>query len=257
MELRFEAAAVRYDDGYCALQDVSFTVPAGQFCVILGHSGAGKSTMLRAVNGLTTLTSGKVSVGGVRVQRSTLPSLCRQIGMVHQSFSLAARSSVATNVMAGAVSAMPFWRAATGFYSQVFRDKACALIAAVGLDEIHLTRRTDRLSIGQQQRVGIARAFMLDPSIILADEPVASLDPRLSGQVLDLLRVQARMRGTTVLCSLHQLDLAREYADRIIALQHGRVVFDGPPAMFGKDDARRIYAKHDPAEPVRGPGVLA
>jgi len=255
MDIRFDSTTVHYPDGTCALDGVSFTVPAGQFGVVLGHSGAGKSTLLRTVNGLSAITGGRVVVGGKPVDRKTLPFLRRRIGMVHQHYGLTARASVATNVMAGAVPAMPFWRALSGFYTPALQDKACALIAAVGLDEAHLARRADRLSGGQQQRVGIARAFMLDPAIILADEPVASLDPRLSREVLDLLRTQARERGATVLCSLHQVDLARDYADRIVALQGGRVVFDGPPAMFDDYDAKRIYAKQDASAPVQA--VLA
>lgn len=243
MDIRFEDTAVQYADGTRALDGVSFSVPAGQFCVVLGHSGAGKSTLLRTVNGLSPATGGRVIVGGETVDRQSLPRLRRRIGMIHQHYGLTARASVATNVMAGAVSAMPLWRVLSGLYPPILQDKVCALVEAVGLDPAHLARRADRLSGGQQQRVGIARAFMLDPALILADEPVASLDPRLSRDVLDLLRAQARARGTTVLCSLHQLDLARDYADRIVALQGGRIIFDGPPAKLDGHDANRIYAK--------------
>lgn len=251
MDIRFENTTVHYPDGTCALDAVSFTVPAGQFCVVLGHSGAGKSTLLRTVNGLAPTTAGRVIVGGKTVDRKSLPLLRRRIGMVHQHYGLTARASVATNVMAGAVPAMPIWRSLSGLYPAELQEKACALIAAVGLEEAHLRRRTDRLSGGQQQRVGIARAFMLDPAVILADEPVASLDPRLSREVLDLLRAQAREHGATVLCSLHQLDLAQDYADRIVALQGGRVIFDGPPAMLDEHDAKRIYAKRAASAPVQ------
>lgn len=243
MDIRFEKTCVQYADGTLALDGVSFVVPAGQFCVVLGHSGAGKSTLLRTVNGLTTATGGRVVVGGDTVEQRSLSRLRQRIGMIHQHFGLSVRASVATNVMAGAVSALPLWRVLSGLYPRVLQEKACALVQAVGLEPAHLTRRADRLSGGQQQRVGIARAFMLDPSVILADEPVASLDPRLSRDVLDLLRTQARARGTTVICSLHQLDLAREYADRIVALQAGRIIFDGPPAMLDQHDVSRIYAK--------------
>lgn len=247
MDVHFEAATVDYPDGTRAIDGVSFTVPAGQFCVVLGHSGAGKSTLLRTVNGLAPVTGGQVVIGRQSVERATLPSLRRRIGMIHQHFGLATRASVATNVMAGAAPVLPLWRALSGLYPAPLRDKACALIAAVGLEEAHLSRRADRLSGGQQQRVGIARAFMLDPAVILADEPVASLDPRLSREVLDLLRTQARARGTTVLCSLHQIELAKEYADRIVALQDGRITFDGLPAMLDLQGARRLYAKRGPA----------
>jgi len=243
MDLRFDNLTVQHGDGTIALDGVSFTIPAGQFCVVLGHSGAGKSTLLRTVNGLSHISSGQVLVGDEPVSAASLPQLRRRIGMIHQHYGLSPRSSVATNVMAGAAPTMPFWRAMSGFYTAELQAKVCALVESVGLDEAHLARRVDRLSGGQQQRVGIARAFMLDPPVILADEPVASLDPRLSRDVLDLLRTQARARGATVLCSLHQLDLARDYADRIVALKQGRVVFDGAPEQFDVQDANRIYAK--------------
>ncbi len=243
MDLRFDNLSVRHGDGTLALDGVSFTIPAGQFCVVLGHSGAGKSTLLRTVNGLSHISSGQVLVGDEPVSAASLPQLRRRIGMIHQHYGLSPRSSVATNVMAGAAPTMPFWRGMSGFYANDLKAKVCALVESVGLDEAHLARRVDRLSGGQQQRVGIARAFMLDPPVILADEPVASLDPRLSRDVLDLLRAQARARGATVLCSLHQLDLARDYADRIVALKQGRVVFDGAPEQFDVQDANRIYAK--------------
>jgi phosphonate transport system ATP-binding protein len=248
MEIRFDDVTVRHPDGTCALAGVSFVVPAGQFCVVLGPSGAGKSTLLRTVNGLSAVTGGQVHVGGQAVARAGLSGLRRRIGMIHQQFGLTPRASVATNVIAGAAPDMPLWRALSGLYPAALRAKACALIAAVGLDEAHLARRVDRLSGGQQQRVGIARAFMLDPAIILADEPVASLDPRLSREVLDLLREQARARGATLLCSLHQIDLAKEYADRIVALRGGRIVFDGPPAMLDRRDAQLIYADRGKAK---------
>jgi len=257
MDIRFDALTVHFPDGNRALDAVSFAVPPGQFCVILGHSGAGKSTLLRTVNGLVPATGGQVVVGGKPVGRRTLPLLRRRIGMIHQHFGLAGRASVATNVIGGAAPDMPIWRILSGLYTVGHREKACALLASVGLEEIHLQRRCERLSGGQQQRVGIARAFMLDPAIILADEPVASLDPRISREVLDLLRAQARSRNATVLCSLHQLDLAREFADRVIALKDGRVVFDGPPAMLDDHDAKLIYAERPALDAVRNADLVA
>lgn len=243
MDIRFDGLSVHYADGTCALGGISFAVPPGQFCVILGHSGAGKSTLLRTVNGLVPASGGGVVLGGKAVLPATLPALRRRIGMIHQHFGLVPRATVATNVVSGAAPAMPLWRALSGIYTAEHRAKACDLLAAVGLEEAHLQRRAENLSGGQQQRVGIARAFMLDPAIILADEPVASLDPRISREVLELLREQARARGTTVLCSLHQLDLARAFADRIIALKNGSVVFDGPPALLDARDVAEIYAE--------------
>jgi phosphonate transport system ATP-binding protein len=246
MDVLFSNLTLHYADGTHALDDINLKVPAGQFCVILGSSGAGKSTLLRTVNGLATPTQGAVVVGGKRVDRRTLPVLRRRIGTIHQHFGLTGRASVATNVIAGAAADMPLWRALTGVYPAALRDRACAALASVGLEPEHLRRRADQLSGGQQQRVGIARAFMRDPAVILADEPVASLDPRISRDILSLLRAQAQAHGATVLCSLHQVDLARDFADRIVALQAGHVVFDGPPAMFDSYDETLIYARPGP-----------
>jgi len=249
--LNFESVAMRYADGTQALGGVSLQVPAGQFCVVLGSSGAGKSTLLRMANGLVKPTQGTVQVEGVRIAADSLARIRPRIGMIHQQFNLVLRSTVAQNVLAGALPAMPTWRALLGLFSDVARRKACELVESVGLQEQHLLRRVSELSGGQQQRVGIARAFMLDPPLVLADEPVASLDPRTSHDVLALLRTQARERGTTVLCSLHQIDLACEFADRIVALRHGEVVFDGAPGAFDPKVFDAIYGRA-PAAPAPG-----
>ena len=172
MSLIFQAVEKRYAGGAVALDGVSFAVPKGQFCVILGPSGAGKSTLLRCVNGLVQPTAGQVLIDGTPVDRRSLPRLRPAIGMIHQSFNLVGRSSVAANVVAGALPRVPTWRALGGFYPERFGRKACDLIADVGLSKTHLKRRVSDLSGGQQQRVGIARAFMLDPAVILADDPV-------------------------------------------------------------------------------------
>jgi phosphonate transport system ATP-binding protein len=255
MEIRFDAISKVWPDGTRALNHVSLTVPAGQFCVLLGHSGAGKSTLLRCVNGLETPTGGAVHVNGRVVEPASLRDLRRRIAMVHQHFALVPRASGAANVMAGAVSALPLWRVVTGLYPASLEQRVCELLRAVGLEEAHLARRAEQLSGGQQQRLGLARAFMLDPALILADEPVASLDPAISRDVLSLLRDQARMRGTTVLCSLHQLDLARAFADRIVALHGGRVIFDGPPQALKERDLAVIYAKSEAPE-IAAPVML-
>ncbi len=244
--IRFNMLGKHYDDGTVALDDVTLSVPRGQFCVILGLSGAGKSTLLRMANGLAMPTAGSVEVERVRLSRRTLPKVRQRMGMIHQSFNLVPRLSVAANVMTGALPALPWPRALTGLFPAELKAKACALVAAVGLEEAHLSRRADSLSGGQQQRVGIARAFMLDPAIILADEPVASLDPRISADILALIRDQARARGATVLCSLHQIDLARVFADRIVALSAGRLVFDGPPDRLDRAAVAAIYGETGP-----------
>jgi phosphonate transport system ATP-binding protein len=244
--LAFEVVTKRYADGLLALDWVSLRVPRGQFCVLLGTSGAGKSTLLRTVNGLVDATSGSVTVDGLHVTPRNLARVRPRVAMIHQQFDLVTRASVEANVLAGALPVLPLWRALAGWYPPTLRRKACVLLDAVGLSEQHLRRPAGELSGGQQQRVGIARAFMLDPPLVLADEPVASLDPRTSRDIMDLLHTQSRERGTTVLCSLHQVDLARAYADRIVALRDGAVVFDGTPDMFDEDRVQATYRRGAP-----------
>jgi phosphonate transport system ATP-binding protein len=239
--LRFDSVGMHYPDGTVALKTVSLDIPPGQFCVVLGASGAGKSTLLRMANGLVRPSSGQVHVGGERVAPGSLATIRPCIGMIHQQFNLVLRASVATNVLSGALPELPLWRALAGLFPEATRRRACELLESVGLQEHHLQRRASELSGGQQQRVGIARAFMLAPPLVLADEPVASLDPQASREVLDLLRQQAAERRTTVLCSLHQVALAREFADRIVALRGGVLVFDGPPQDFDAAAAEALY----------------
>lgn len=241
MTLVFENVEKCYGDGTVALGGVSFAVPSGQFCVVLGRSGAGKSTLLRCVNGLVAPTAGRVLVNGEPVLPASLARIRPRIGMIHQSFSLVSRASVARNVIAGALPEISTLRALTGLFPRIYRQRACAVIEDVGLGEEHLTRRVSTLSGGQQQRVGVARAFMLDPVIVLADEPVASLDPQISADILGLIARQAKARNATVLCTLHQIDLVRRFADRIVALRAGRIAFDGPPSQLDSDWVKTIY----------------
>jgi len=244
--IEFHAVERRFPGGTLALAGVSFAVPRGQFCVVLGASGAGKSTLLRCLNGLATPTSGKVIVDSTPVSRKSLRTLRPRIGMIHQSFALVERASVAHNVVAGALPKISTLPALLGLVPRSYQRKACQLLAEVGLGEEHLTRRASTLSGGQQQRVGIARAFMLDPDVILADEPVASLDATTSRDILGLIRDEAETRGATVLCSLHQIDLAQAFADRIIALKAGRIVFDGEPGALTQAVTEEVYgsARH-------------
>jgi phosphonate transport system permease protein len=239
--VRFEDASKRYPDGTVALRGVTFSLARGEFCVVLGSSGAGKSTLLRAVNGLVSLSSGRVVVDGLPVERSNLASVRARVGMVHQSFGLVARATVLENVLAGALREVSTARAMLGLFPERHRRKACALLADLGLTEAHLYRRASQLSGGQQQRVAIARAFILDPAVVLADEPVASLDVAISETILQLLRETSARRGTTVLCSLHQVDLAKKFADRVIAMRGGAVIADRPSAELDDAALDRIY----------------
>lgn len=239
--IKFHSLSKTWPDGTKALSEITLDVPRAQFCVILGPSGAGKSTLLRAVNGLMKPSTGNVSIDGVTLSSATERELRKRVAMIHQHFNLTGRMSVAANVLAGLLPVVPTVRALLGWFSPRHRTKACALLEQVGLAPLHLHRRAQELSGGQQQRVGIARAFMLDPEVVLADEPVASLDPKISRDILTLIRDAARERNTTVLCSLHQIDLAREFADRIVGMRDGRIVFDGTPEEFSDARVEALY----------------
>lgn len=233
-----------FPDGTRALHQVSLEIPRGQFCVVLGPSGAGKSTLLRMVNGLTLASAGSVTVDGVAIEPASLRSIRPRIGMIHQQFNLVERATVLANVLAGTLPAVPLWRSLLNLYPSDLRRKAARLLHEVGLGEEHLSRRITELSGGQQQRVGIARAFMLNPEVVLADEPVASLDPKTSRDILDLLKHESQAHNATVLCTLHQIDLAREFADRIVALRDGEVVFDGPPRDIDAATLHQVFGSH-------------
>jgi phosphonate transport system permease protein len=248
--VRFRDATKAYPDGTVALRGVSLEVSRGQFCVILGSSGAGKSTLLRSVGGLVTLTSGSVTVGGIPVGPKTLGAVRGQIGMVHQQFGLVGRATVLDNVLGGALRVVPTWRALLGLFPEFYRRRACVLLADVGLTEGQLYRRASELSGGQQQRVAIARAFILEPQVVLADEPVASLDVATGATMLRLLREMSARHGTTVLCCLHQVDLARQFADRIVAMRGGEVIADGVPAQIDDRVIQSIYERVETAVDV-------
>jgi len=250
--LRFLEVTKTYPGGLVAMDRVSLDVPRGQFCVVLGPSGAGKSTLLRSVNGLTEATSGTIEVGGVVLTPKTLQRVRAEVAMVHQQFNLVGRLSVLTNVLTGTLPRVSMLRSMVGVFPEEYRRKACRLLADVGLEEEHLYRRASRLSGGQQQRVAIARAFILGPKVVLADEPVASLDQASSLTIMHLLRETSAQRETTVLCSLHQVDLALKFADRVVGMRSGRTVFDGPPHRLDADALARIYEKDDPDLTARG-----
>jgi phosphonate transport system ATP-binding protein len=226
-----------YGDGTVALNDVSFDVPDGQFLVVIGLSGSGKSTLLRCINRLIDPTEGEILWDGVdmaKLKGDELRHARRRIGMVFQHFNLVSRSTVLNNVLAGRLGYMPSWRSVLGRFSRADIDKAYSSLDRLGiLDQAHKLAR--ELSGGQQQRVGIARALMQDPRMILADEPVASLDPVLAHSILQHLERLNREDGITVLCSLHYLDLVQRYASRVIGLRAGKLVYEGT-----QEDIRRM-----------------
>ena len=234
-----------YPNGFKALDDFSLTVEDGEFVVVIGLSGSGKSTLLRCINRLIEPTSGQVLLDGADVTAAppaALRALRRDIGMIFQQFNLVLRSSVMTNVLSGALGSVGTLRSVLGLWPPAVRDAAARNLTLVGLAD-KARNRADALSGGQQQRVAIARALMQEPKVLLADEPVASLDPATSHSVLDYLRDLNRQRGMTILCSLHFLSLARAYGTRIIALKGGRLMFDGKPGDIDEARFKQIYGE--------------
>ena len=234
-----------YPGGVQALRDVNLTIKDGEFVVIIGLSGSGKSTLLRCINRLVEPTSGKVLWDGRDITAANpeeLRAIRRQIGMVFQQFNLVKRMSVLTNVMAGRLGYVSPWASLLNQFPKAERERAMRCLERVGIaDKAHV--RADQLSGGQQQRVGIARALMQEPRLVLADEPVASLDPATSHSVLKYLEELNRQEGITVLCSLHFLSLARRYGTRIVALKGGELVFDGLPADIDEKRFKEIYGE--------------
>lgn len=228
-----------------ALEDVSLTVRRGEIVVLLGLSGSGKSTLLRHLDGLEVPTSGSVEVLGEQVPALTgrrLRALRGQVGFIFQQFELVPSLTVLENVLTGALATVRGPRLGLFGYSRARRLAALTHLDRVGLLD-RAYQRADTLSGGQQQRVAIARALMQNPRVLLADEPVASLDPESSDQVMALIREIAADEQLTVVCSLHQVDLAISWADRIVGLRHGRVVLDTPTDGLSKAEVMEIYGR--------------
>jgi len=227
------------------LDGVDLTVRAGEFVAVLGRSGAGKTTLLRAINRLVEPTAGTVRVAGRAVTGADgveLREARRRMGMIFQQFNLVRRASVIDNVLAGRLGWAPALPSLFGRFPPADRALALECLAQVGLAAM-AERRADRLSGGEQQRVAIARALAQQPSVVLADEPTASLDPALTGSIMDILRGINVERGLTLVVSQHQLETARAYATRIVGLRRGRVCFDGPPREVTPAVADAIYGE--------------
>jgi phosphonate transport system ATP-binding protein len=226
-----------------AVDNASFSVAPGSFVGVIGRSGAGKSTLFRMINRLAPASEGRVLYNGVDVtalRGKQLRQWRARSAMIFQQFNLVGRLDVLTNVLMGRLSEIPSWRSLAQLWPE--QDVAVAMSALEQFDMASLAaQRADQLSGGQQQRVAIARALVQEPDIILADEPIASLDPRNTKIVMDaLLRINKHF-GITVLCNLHSLDLARSYCDRLIGMASGRIVFDGAPAALTEHVARELY----------------
>lgn len=237
-----------YDDGTVALKDVSFQVPDGEFMAVIGLSGSGKSTLLRCINRLIDPTEGEILWDGVDIAQlkgEDLRNVRRKIGMVFQHFNLVKRSSVITNVLAGRLGYSSSWRSVVGRFSADDIQRAKQALERMGItSQAH--KRADELSGGQQQRVGIARALMQEPKMILADEPVASLDPVLAHSILQHLERLNKEDKITVLCSLHYLDLVQRYGTRVIGLRSGELVYEGTREDIRKmtdEEFKKIYGE--------------
>ncbi len=248
-----------YDDGTQALKDVSFDVEDGEFLIIIGLSGSGKSTLLRCINRLVESTEGHIFWNGIDITTADskkLREIRRKIGMVFQHFNLVKRSSVLKNVLAGRLGYTNPLLSLINKFSDTDIKRAYDVLDRAGiLNQAH--KRADELSGGQQQRVGISRALMQDPEIILADEPVASLDPVLAHSTLSYLEKINQEQKITVLCSLHYLDLVQRYATKVIGLRDGRLVYEGSGEDIRKmtdaefkqiygEDAERVHAGPEP-----------
>ena len=241
--IQFDHVSKVYPNGTVGLDDVNLTIQDGEFVAIIGRSGAGKSTLLRSVNRMHRITSGTLTVNGINVSTLSGKSLRRfrrGIGMVFQSFNLVTRTTVIKNVLSACVPDMPFWRVLLGIFRREDKMKALESLDKVGiLDKAYI--RADQLSGGQQQRVALARTLTQDPQIILADEPVAALDPVTARQVMqDFVRINKEM-GISILLNIHHVELAIEYADRIIGIRAGRIVYDGPSKQVDQAVLNAIY----------------
>ena len=241
----FDHVSKVYPNGTVGLDDVCLRIDDGEFVAIIGRSGAGKSTLLRAVNRMHQITSGTLMVNGTDVtglSGKRLRQFRRGIGMVFQSFNLVTRTSVIKNVLAACVPDMPFWRVLLGAFRKEDKIKALESLDKVGiLDKAYM--RADQLSGGQQQRVALARTLTQDPHIILADEPVAALDPVTAKQVMeDFVHINQEL-GISILLNIHHVELALEYADRVIGIRAGKIVYDGPSKQVDQAVLDAIYGE--------------
>ena len=244
-QIEFKEVNKIYSNGHVGLKNINLNIEKGDFAVIVGLSGAGKSTLLRAVNRLHDVTSGDITIEGKSITKASGKELLlmrRNIGMISQQFNLVKRSSVLRNVLSGRVGYHPTWKMVLGLFPKEDKIKAMHALDRVNiLDKCN--QRSDELSGGQQQRISIARALAQEPSIILADEPVASLDPLTTKQVMDDLKRINEELGITILINLHFVDLVLEYGTRIIGLRDGELVYDGPASEATEEIFNDIYGR--------------
>lgn len=241
--IEFKNVYKTYPNGFTALKNVNLNIEQGEFVAIIGLSGAGKSTILRCINRMHDIQQGTLTVDGVDVESLSGKSLRRfrrKVGMILQSFNLVSRSTVIKNVLTADVPDMPFWRVLFGIFTKEQKMRALESLDKVGILDKAYTR-CDQLSGGQQQRVALARTLNQNPSIILADEPVASLDPVTARQVMsDFVRINKEYK-ITILLNIHHVDLALNYCDRVIGVRAGEIVFDGPASSITQEQLDEVY----------------
>ena len=251
--LRIEGLVKRYPTGDLALKNVDLTVPDGQVMALIGPSGAGKSTLIRCVNRLVEPTEGRILLGDGQITGLGVGALRRarrRMGMIFQEYALVERLTVMENVLSGRLGYVGFWRSWFRRFPQSDIDEAFRLLGRVGLDHM-VDKRADELSGGQRQRVGIARALIQQPDLLLVDEPTASLDPKTSRQIMRLIRELCVERGLAAIINIHDVMLAQMFAQRIVGLQAGEVVYDGPPDGLTADVLTRIYGEEDWSQTIR------
>lgn len=245
--LKIQGLEKSYTPGKPVLRGINLEIGAQGITAIIGPSGTGKSTLLRCINRLVEPSAGAILMGDedlAKLRGAALRQARRRIGMVFQEYNLVERLTVMENVLTGRLGYVPLWRAWLRKYPQADIDRAFALLDAVGLPE-QATRRADALSGGQRQRVGIARALMQSPALLLADEPTSSLDPKTAVEVMELMARLTGEAGVPVIVNIHNVDLARRFAIRIIGMTGGAVVFDGPPEALENHHLREIYGGED------------
>ena len=244
--IKFEHVSKVYPNGTRGLDDVDLTIGDGEFVSVIGLSGAGKSTFLRSINRLNEISEGNIVVDGTSITKAgkkQLREIRRHIGLISQSFNLVKRSTVQKNVLSGRLGYYSTLKSILGLFTKEDYERTRQALESVGLlDKIH--SRSDELSGGQQQRVSIARTLVQQADIILADEPVASLDPITSQKILKDLRKINQEMGKTVIVNIHSVEMAKTFSDRILAFKSGKVIFDGTPKQLDEKELERIYGKN-------------
>jgi phosphonate transport system ATP-binding protein len=251
--LRIKGLSKRYRTGDLALNNVDLELPDGQVAALIGPSGAGKSTLIRCVNRLVEPTFGSVKLNDVEITglgSGDLRRVRRRVGMIFQEYALVERLSVMENVLSGRLGYVNFWQSWFRRFPQSDIDEAFRLLARLGLDHM-ADKRADELSGGQRQRVGICRALIQNPELLLVDEPTASLDPKTSRQIMRLIRELCGERKLSAIINIHDVMLAQMFAERIIGLRVGEIVYDGPPDQLTPEVLTSIYGEEDWSATIR------